>query len=129
MNYGTNKKEVISFRKTIAPNTTEILQERIKSDGTIEGVRIRFYSGQQLALRVNPYVEHKGRKYENLLTYAEGTSTFLSGDDDRFDYPTVLNVDYDDFLKVWVQNTDLVNAYDVVVDITIDYYGGQNRVV
>lgn len=106
-----------------------ILKERVKDNGTIEGIRVRFYSGQQLALRVNPYIEHKGQKIENLLTYSEGSNPWLAGDDDPFEYPCVVTVEYDDYVKVWVQNTDAANDYDLVLDVIIDYYNGQNRVV
>ncbi|MFD0591149.1 hypothetical protein ACFQZE_24425 [Paenibacillus sp. GCM10027627] len=129
MNYNTNTRETISFRATVAPGATIILQERVKAPGTVETVNVRFYRGQQLALRVNPYIEHKGRRTENVITYAETTRKWLSGDDDYFNYDVVFTVDYDDYVKVWAYNTDPANAYDVVVDITIDYFGGTNRVV
>lgn len=129
MSYGTNSMETISFRQNIGAGVTTILQERIKAPCTVETVRVRFYKGQQLALQVNPYIEHKGHLKENLITYAEGTRQFLSGEDDSFDYDVVLTADYDDYLKVWVSNTDPLNAYDVIVDIKVDYYGGQERVV
>jgi hypothetical protein len=123
--------ETISFRQTIPPSngTPTILQERLKAPCTVEKLRVRFYKGQQLALQVNAYIEHKGQRYENLITYAEGTRKYLSGDDDRYEYDVVLTADNDDYIKVWVLNTDPTNPYDVIVDVMVDYFGGKERVV
>jgi hypothetical protein len=126
---GTNKKEVISFRKVIPANSTDVLAERIKTDGTIEQLSVKFYQGQQKALKVIPFVEHKGHMIEQMLTYPSTTDSYLSGDNDYFKYDIVIPVAYDDYIKVQVINTDLVNAMTVVVDVTIDYFGGKQRVV
>lgn len=122
-------KEVISFRALIQPGQVVKFHERIKGDATIEQVRVRFYIGQQKALHVRPYVVHRGNKPEDLITYPEGTDAFLSGDDDYLDFPCVVPVGNDDEAYVWVQNTDADNAYTLVVDMVIDYYGGKSRVV
>ena len=39
--------EVISFRKVIGKGATDVLSERVKGPGTIEGLRVKFYPGQQ----------------------------------------------------------------------------------
>jgi hypothetical protein len=126
---GTNKKEVISFRKVIPANTTDVLAERIKTDGTIEQLSVKFYQGQQKALRVIPFVEHKGHMIEQMLTYPSTTDNYLAGDNDYFKYDIVIPVEYDDFVKVQAVNTDLTNEMTLVVDVTIDYFGGKQRVV
>lgn len=126
---GTNKKEVISFRKVIQAGAIDVLAERIKTEGTIEKMSIRFYQGQQKALRIIPYVEHKGHMIEQMLSYPSTTDNYLCGDDDYFIYDIVIPVSYDDYIKVHAQNTDLVNPLTIVVDVTIDYYGGRERVI
>lgn len=123
-----NKKEVISFRKTVAGGTSMVLKERIKDPGTVEGLRVRFYPGQEKALQVFPFVEHKGQRIESLITYAEETDRFLSGDDDYMEYAVVVPVDYDDYIKIDVKNASPYD-YDVAVDVFVDYFGGQNRVI
>jgi hypothetical protein len=127
--YDTNKKEVISFRKVISPLEVITIKERIKAPGTVEELRVRFYRGQQLALEVLPYIEHKGRQIEELITFAEGTEGVLQGDDDYFVFPVVASVDYDDYIKVRVVNKDTTYSYTLSVDVVIDYYGGHRRVV
>jgi hypothetical protein len=64
-----DKKEVISFRSTIPAGETLDFTERVKADGTIEKLTVRFYQGQQKALEVVPRVIHKGEKIEDMLSY------------------------------------------------------------
>ena len=124
-----DKREVVSFRKTIAAGTSDTLVERVKAAGTIEEIRVKFYLGQTGDLRVRPFVEHKGRKIEDVITYPSTANPYLSGEDDYFVFPISISVGYDDYIKVWVQNVDAVNSYTLVVDYVIDYLGGKNRVV
>lgn len=98
------KKEVISFRKEINASKTDVLQERIKSDGTIEEIRVRFYQGVQKSLQVEPFIEHKGHQIEQMISYPSTTDQFISGDDDYFIYPVSVPVEYDDFIKVKAKN-------------------------
>jgi hypothetical protein len=123
------KKEVISFRKVIKPLKTDVLQERMKDDGTVEEVRVRFYPGQEKSLQVSPFIEHKGNIAEQLLSYPRTSDPFLSGEDDYFIYPVVIPVAYDDFVKIKVKNIDSTYEYTLVVDVVIDYYGGQQRMI
>lgn len=123
-------KEVISFRKVIPPNTfNQFMQEKIKGPGTIEGVYVRFYPGQQMALHVEPVIEHKGALIEPLVTYAASGDSFLSGDDDKLDFPVVVSVEHYDLIKIKYSNTDPTFAYNLCVDVVVDYYAGRNRVV
>lgn len=124
-----SKKEVITIRKEILPNTTDVISERIKSDCTIEEIRIRFYQGQQLALEVYPFVEHKGHKIESFFTFPNTSKTTLAGDDDYFVFPVSVPCEYDDFVKVQCWNKDLTNTYTLAIDMVVDYLGGQTRVV
>lgn len=123
-----NVKESVSFRKSVAASEEDRLHERIKGAGTIEGIRVRFYSGQQLDLRVHVYVVHKGGLTESLITYNAGADQYLSGDDEVVQIDCVVSVENDDELWVWYQNADAVNSYNLVVDVAIDYYGGNQRV-
>lgn len=124
-----SKKEVISFRKEIAPNSSDVIAERVKTDCTIEEIRIRFYQGQQLSFEVYPFVEHKGHKLESFFTFPSTTKTTLAGDDDYFVFPVSIPCEYDDFIKVQCWNKDATNTYTLAVDIVVDYLGGKTRVV
>lgn len=123
-----NKKEPIVFIKTIPAGTTDVLSERIKADGTIEGLIIRFFSGQENSLQVRPFVEHRGGLIEELVTYPSTTDRFLSGDDDYDEIPVSIPVRNDDYLKVSVTNTSIYD-YTLKVTIIVDYLGGMTRVV
>lgn len=124
-----SKKEVVSFRKTIPAGQTIILYERIKAQGTVEELRVRFYPGQARELRVYPIILHKGDQAENMLTYAESSDNYLSGDDDNLIMPSIVPVDNDDQIKITAINTNATYDYTLVVDVVIDYFAGKNRVV
>jgi hypothetical protein len=125
-----SKKEIISFREVIPAGTVVALEfnERVKGDGTVETLKVRFYRGQQKSLEVYPFIRHKGNKDESLITFA-GNTRHLSGDDDYFIYNVVTPVENDDQIMVQVKNIDPTNPYTMVVDVEIDYYGGKNRVI
>lgn len=127
MQYVGGKKEVITIRKDILPNTTDVISERIKADCTIEEIRMRFYVGQQLALEVYPFVEHKGRKIESFFTFPSTTKNTIAGDDDYLVFPVSVPCQYDDYVKIQCWNTDLTNTYTLAVDIVIDYMAGMER--
>lgn len=120
-----SKKEIVSFTKLIKANTTDVLHERIKADGTIESVKVRIYQGVQKSLRILPFIEHKGSKTENILTFPSTTDPYITGDDDYFIYDVTIPVEYDDFLKVWVQNIDSTHDYTLSVTVEVDYIGGR----
>jgi hypothetical protein len=123
------RKEVISIRQTIPANTVNmIITERIKSPGTLEEIRVRFYPGVERDLHVYPSVQHKGNKTTQMLTFPQGTEQFLSGDDDYLILPVVLAVDNDDNIKIMVTNVNTTYDYTLSIDVVIDYYGGKNRV-
>ena len=124
-----NRKEITSFRKSI-PAESGVLQfkERIKAEGTIEKVSVRFYQGQQLKLKVQPFLLKHGGQPVKLIDYADGTDAFLSGDDDYFQYPVGIQTEYDDYILIIAENTALFEC-NMVVDVVVDYVGGKRRVV
>jgi hypothetical protein len=126
---GVNKKETILFNKVIPANTQGKISERIKMEGTVERVEVRFYRGQQKALQIIPVVLHKGQKSEPLITFPEGTDGYLAGDDDNFKFDIVIPIENDDEVVIYYKNTDLTYDYTLMVHVSIDYYGGKNRVV
>ncbi|WP_353853165.1 hypothetical protein [Dehalobacter restrictus] len=123
------RMETVSFRVNLAAGEEVTLTERIKSDGTIESMRARFYAGQENCLQIRPCVLQKGRKsLIDLLTYPEGTVNYISGEDDTFEYPVVLSVQNDDEIKLYCKNVGDYE-YTIVIDIVIDYFAGENRVI
>lgn len=115
------KKEVVSFRKIIASGTSETIKERLKDDGTVQEVRVRFYAGVERTLKVYPYVLHKAGRREDLFTYPTGTETYISGDDDSLNFPVSVDFENDDEIVVACENTGLY-PYTLSVDIIIVYH-------
>lgn len=121
--------EVKSFRKVLAAGEDVILKSRILADGTIEGLRAKFYPGQENTLQVRPCLWQTGRNVlVDLVTYAEGTDQFISGDDDYFEYPITQDCLKDDEIWVIAKNTGEY-PYTIVIDVSIDYYAGNSRII
>lgn len=121
--------EVVGFRATLAAGEKVTLSERIKGASIIEGLRMKFYPGQEGTLHIRPTLWQTGRNsLVDLVTYPADTNNYLSGDDDYFDFPITLEALLDDELRLYCENTGAF-PYTVSVDITVDYFGGVNRVV
>lgn len=119
------KKEVIVFKKLIAPGQKFTFKERVKDNGMIDSLRVRFYSGVEESLEIQCYVNHKINRREDFLTYNEGGENFLSGNDDYFIYPVNVEVEYDDEIVVEVKNNDATYSYTCSVDVIVAYDGGE----
>jgi hypothetical protein len=117
----TVKKEVIAIRKDVLPNEKVTIRERIKDNGLIEELRVRFYPGQERALQVRPYVLHDSRRIEDVFTYPDNTELFISGDDDYLIFPVSVGVRYDDEFIVEAFNNNANYTYTVVVDVVVSY--------
>lgn len=123
------KAEVISFRKDINPNSSETLRERVKADGSLIEIRVRFYPGQERSLQIRPFVQLFNNLQEDVFTYGDGTTeNYLSGDDDYFIYPVQVDLKMDDVVCILATNTDSTYAYTCVVDCVIQYFGTEGIV-
>jgi hypothetical protein len=114
------KKEVIAIRKTVTAGEEGRIKERLKDNGYVEEIRVRFYPGVERTLKVLPYILHKSTKQENFFTTPEETEIFISGDDDSFVFPLSLSFEYDDELVVYYKNEGTY-PYSLVVDIIVEY--------
>lgn len=115
------KTEVISFRTKVLNMTTKQILERVKADGEVRELRIRFYFGQEHGLQVQAYVLHTGNRREEFVTFAGDTNNYFSGDDDYFIFPCNTIIGLDDELVVYVNNTSGFD-YDLSVDIVVHYH-------
>ncbi len=123
-----NKKEIVSFRKVLGPSEKIKLNERIKNNGTIETIKIKFYQGQRLALKIRPLLMGHGDYPVDLISYADDTDTFITGDDDYFIFDINIPASYDSYLEIQAENQADFDV-NIVVDIVVDYFGGQKRVL
>lgn len=123
-----NKREVVLIRKTVKPSETVEIRERIKSDGTLESMKIRFYAGEGLTLQVRPIVEKRGGQGVDIVTYPKGTDSYIIGDDDYLEYNPIIEVSNDEELVVYATNVGTVDS-KLVIDFEVDYFAGKKRVV
>ncbi|UWG95516.1 hypothetical protein LPY66_11340 [Dehalobacter sp. DCM] len=121
--------ETMVFRASLAAGAKQTYKERIKSDGTVEKVRIKIYPGSEGTLKIRPCVFQKGRRsLVDLLTYPDGGNQYMSGDDDYFEFPVVMSVQNDDEIYIICENAGSY-PYTVSVDVVIDYFGGKDRII
>jgi hypothetical protein len=117
------KKEVITIRQSVAAGVAGTVKERLKDDGYIEEVRIRFYPGVERQLEIVPYILHKENRKEDLFTYPTGTEGTITGDNDYLVFPVSLEFNYDDELWVDYKNKGTTYPYTLVIDIVVSYQG------
>lgn len=118
------KTEVLSYRVNVLPGQELELKERIKDNGRVSEIRIRFYPGQERQLRVRPFILHTNNRAENILTFVDTTETYLTGDNDYFVFPVSSELFLDDEFVVWTKNDNDLYVYTVVVDVVINYLEG-----
>jgi len=124
-----NKQEVISFKKVIPAGTVAEYSERVKGEGTVEKISATFYEGQNGLLHVRPYIQHKGEKIEDLITYPTGCEKYIAGNaESNKVYDVCVSVENDDDIYVFVDNTSAEDL-TLTVEIVVDYYEGKNRVI
>lgn len=98
-----------------------LIKERMKDNGSVNEVRVRFYPGVEKSLHVNPYILHKAGRREELFTYPVGGEGFISGDNDTFVFPISIDFEYDDEIVVEFENVGNY-SYTLAVDIIVNYY-------
>lgn len=114
------KKEIISIRKDIEPGQKLNFKERLKDNGALVMVNVRFYPGVEGDLKVKPFILHKNNKAEDIVTYAEGSDSNISGDDDKFSFPVYVDFQYDDEFVCYVENQGAF-PYTLVIDAIVEY--------
>jgi hypothetical protein len=122
------KTEVIAFRQNINPSTSQTIIERVKANGRVAEIRVRFYPGQERELQIRPFVSLLNRLTEDVLTYPAGTEGYLSGDDDYLIFPVSVELRTDDNICVWANNVNATYVYTCVVDVVVQYYDDGNAV-
>lgn len=114
------KKNAISFRKQIKAETSERISHRVRNAGLVEGLRVRFYAGQEEGLQVRPIILHAGDQPQEMVTFPPGTKPYLAGDDDVIEFDLSLEIDRDDEIVMECKNTTIYD-YDLVIDVEVRY--------
>lgn len=130
---GELRRQSFHFADAVAPGATVTLKRRVPRHGTIERLYVRLYAGNELALRVVPYVMNERLQRRDLVDYAEGGGkTWIDGDDEQLPYNLREPVTENDTVYVQVENvldplvyTDTATyTYNFLVIVEIDYAGG-----
>jgi hypothetical protein len=114
------KTEVLAFIQDIPANSSALFKERLKDNGQVMEIRIRFYPGVEKALQIHPYLLHTNNRAEEILTYSGGDK-IITGDDDYFVFPVNLDFQLDDEFAVSVVNTNTVYPYTMCVFVVVNY--------
>ena len=140
--FSENNQTRDSFRLAapVSPDSTIKLTKKMEESATVEGVRVRFYSGPRLDVRAEPFVEvsHGPDRADrvNLIDYADeavdpdaevDAKDFIDGDDDDFPFDVSQPVDEGEIVGVELQNLNTEFTYNVTVDVVVDYAGGTSR--
>jgi hypothetical protein len=115
------KKEVIAIRRDMQPLEEVTIKERVKYNGFIQSIYLRFYAGQEEELKVLPYVVHKGQKVEHFFTFGEDTDNLLAGEDDSLSFGLTIPIELDDEIHVRITNTNDTYNYTAVCYIEVVY--------
>jgi hypothetical protein len=122
------------FAATVPAATTLTASKMLAADATVQALRIRIYSGAELAIQVRAWLENSVKERRNLITFLDSSThpagtvikDYVDGDDDTWSFeprePSFK--EDDDTLWIEVTNTDAANAYNVAVDVLVDYAGG-----
>lgn len=131
----SNSRETIRFSDNVSAGNSVSLTKTMRDAGTVERVDVRFYSGPDLTVEVEPYlaIGDEGDRERESLVELVGYQAVV-GDGDSFRFHTSEGFELDDVLGVDIaNNSDEADedgdgyAYDVIVDVTVDYAGGSDR--
>lgn len=124
------KVENLSFRKSIPALDSSYVEKEVKDYGTAEKLCVYFAQGQNFDLKVNPVIIQSGSEVPTpLIDYAPETDNFISGDDIYFERKITRPVTPGDKIRIYYESLDDTNAMNLSVDVEVDYYGGNVRVL
>jgi hypothetical protein len=124
MDFISGRQTTARFSTTVPPGESRTLTKSIDRPATAERLMIRFYQGPELDLEVRPTRE---RQNESLPLIDLIGRDVVVGDDDVFDFQISEPLEEGDEIAVEVTNNDDTYAFDVNVDVAIDYAGGTER--
>jgi hypothetical protein len=104
------------------PQEESVIRERLKDNGQVQEVRVRFYPGVERTLQVSPYVLHKNNRREDFFTYPEGTEPYITGDNDYLIFPCSLDFQYDDEICIEYNHAGGDFPYTLAVDVVVTYH-------
>lgn len=124
------KYDVISFRQTIPPLGEGFYGWIVPAVGTVEDIFIYFPQGQEGKLQLWPVIIQSGSEVPtDIILAAPGTNKYLSGDDYEINRKVTRPLTPGDEIRVYYKNAETVYNMDMFVDVSIDYYADNRRVV
>ena len=116
------KVENYSFRKVVNALEKGYLEVDVPAYGVVEKVGMYFAQGQHFDLHVNPVIVQSGSHIVNpLIIYADGSDSYISGDNLYIERRTLRQVTPGDKIRVEYESVDAVNSMNLVVDVEVLY--------
>lgn len=114
-------KDSFSISERVSANSSSEQVVNVTSDGTIERLQVRIYTGAELDLELEPVVRTSTGQ-ERPIVKLKGKST-IDGDDDFYEFVPVKPIQDNDSIVIKANNTG-TNALDYRVNIDVDYRNG-----
>ena len=112
------------FRSFAASGVSGVLTKELTAHGYITQVNVVIPAGDGGKLQLRPYVELPGEIIQELLVYADGGNSYISGDDVVYKLPCYQEIENHSILKVAYNNTEadpLADDAQIMVDIIVQY--------
>lgn len=115
------RKDTILFREyAIDAGATVSFEKKIVATCMTKKITLNFYRGQELKLKVKPFIWRRNGLYEPLMTFADDTDFYLAGDAEYQEFSVEKPLYKDDRIVMEVENTDTAAA-SLIADIEIEY--------
>lgn len=114
-------KDSFSLSEQVPANSESTTSIEVPSDGTIERVQIRIYTGAELDLQLEPVIRTESGQ-ERPIVKLRGKSV-IDGDDDFYEFVPVKPIQDNDQIIIKATNNG-ANALDYRVNIDVDYRAG-----
>lgn len=115
----SERRDGLSFGKNVPAIASGEQKHQVDRAGSIERVELRIYTGAELDLDLELYVDPtEGNR--RAIVELEGKTT-IDGDDDKYVWHPSHPFEEDDEIVVKFENQDTNNDYDYRVNMDIDY--------
>lgn len=116
------KREPITFFKTVNPGETVHESRELPDDGTIEDIWLRNYVGHDFDLRYTVEVESRNGRRRNVFEYLG--KDFITGEDDKHTFDVREEVEAGETIHIKAENNTDQYVYHANGKISVDYAGG-----
>jgi hypothetical protein len=117
----TLKNPILIF-ESIAASEKKTIKRQINKKAILKQIVMKFFTGQENALRIKPYIRKNSGALQNLTAYVG--NEFFAGEDLNLTFDVYYELEQYDEFCVYVDNINATYAYDVYVLGLVEYQGG-----